>query len=155
MSFSFFHGSTNTNDAETNTATAVKSTNMTFGLAISHEEGMYLGSIYDVYLKNEGNGNLQDSNLGLSIGFTDRGSYIIYHHFFTSNYELNSTTKYKGIGMGVDVGYQAKLAYGFSIGAQFSYKKINFKEKTVAAEATSTDFSRETVLPSIILGFSF
>lgn len=155
MSFSIFHGSTNTNDKETNTSTTNKNSTMTFGLGTTHSEGMYLGSIYDLTVKNDGDGNLQDANLGLSVGFVDRGSYIIYNYFFNSSYELDSITKYKGTGMGVDIGYQTKLGAGFSIGAQFSYKKLNFKKKILNGEETDLDYSRETILPSMILGFSF
>lgn len=155
MSLAIYHGSTNTNDGDTSTSTTNKNSNMAIGLGAAHEEGMYLGSIYDLTVKNDGSGNLQDSNLGLSVGFVDRGSYIIYHHFFSANYERDSTTKYKGTGMGFDVGYQMPLGYGFSVGGQFAYKKFKFKEKTVNTEKTDTDYSRETILPSIILGFSF
>lgn len=116
---------------------------------------MYLGTIYDLTMKNDGNGNLQDSNIGVSVGFSDKGCYLLYHYFFTSNYHLDATTKYQGTGMGFDMGYQVSLGKGFSLGGQISYKKMNFKERIINGEEIGTDYSRENILPSFIFGFSF
>lgn len=155
LSIGAYHGSTTSHDRETNISRSNKSTNLTFGLGTTHSEGIYLGTIYDLNLKNDGNGNLQDYNLGVSLGFTDKGCYIVYHHFFKSEYQLDSTTKYHGVGMGFDMGYQASLGAGFSLGAQFSYKKLNFKDKIVNSEKIGADYSRENILPSLVFGFSF
>tara|TARA_B110001454_G_C12723340_1_gene436794 strand:+ start:10703 stop:11236 length:534 start_codon:yes stop_codon:yes gene_type:complete len=155
LSISAHHESATTKDNQVDTTTSSKSSNITFGLGATLNGGMYLGSIYDVAIKNEGNNNFQDSNLGFSVGFTDRGAYMTYHHFFNSVYYLDSNTKYLGDGYGFDLGFQMILGEGFSIGGQFSYKKTNLNNKIVNGETTPADYGRETIYPSVILGFSF
>lgn len=155
MSIGVHYGSATNHDKDTDTSASSKSTNLTLGLGTSHSEGMYLGTVYDLNLKNNGNGNLQDSNLGISVGFTDKGCYLVYHHYFRSEYQLDSTTIYQGTGMGFDMGYQASIGAGFSLGGQLSYKKINLKDKIVNSEKTSANYMRENILPSLVFGFSF
>jgi hypothetical protein len=155
ISLSLYHGATTNTDHEAGTSSTTKSSNTNFAIGSTHKLGMYFGTIYDLTIKNDGTGNLQDSNLGLSFGFSDRGSYITYHHFLSTSFHLDSVTKYQGTGMGADMGYQLKIGAGFSLGGQFSYRKTTFKEKWVNGQKSAADYSREVLFPSLILGFSF
>ena len=150
---SFFY---KTQKNKSNDSVVSEETIKTFSLRIGPTlaGGFYLGGIYEHQVTDQGSSELKDTNLGASVGFTHKGSYIVLHYFPKSTKDLNRATELRGKGFGLDMGYQFSMTSVFSLGAQLAYRSLEFDESHTSNGSTDTDFKYTQLVPMISLGFT-
>lgn len=152
---SFYFSSVKTTDNDMNTK--VEQTNMIMSTRVgwTMNGGFYVGGIYESKILDDGSDEFKSKNIGASIGFTESGSFIVYHHLFNVSSEVSSNTEYTGKGSGFDFGHHFQLNEMFSLGAQLSIRSYDFDESDVSGTNSKINIEKSTTIPMLSLGITF
>jgi len=152
---SLFYSNSESKNNDTGDKTQETNLFISTRLGVTLKGGLYIGAIYDLETTDDGTDKLETSNMSLSLGFTENGSYIVLHYFMDTSREISSTTTYTGKGKGVDFGHHFKIGNTFSLGAQISFRTIQFDTSDVSGAESNIDIETERAIPMLTFGFTF
>ena len=156
LSSSNFVTSSQQDNGETGESTKITDAYISTRIGYTLEGGFYLGWVDESQVTGDGTADLESTNKGITVGFTDLGCYSAFHYFTESTKELASNTLLTGKGgWGLDIGRQFELGSVLSFGAQISYRSITYKEKTLEGLVSSTNFQSKTWQPMVTFGLTF
>lgn len=132
------------------------STYYDLNLGYTWGNGLYAGAIYGARNTNNGTDTTTDTYMGASFGYSNNGWIAILHYLVSAENELSTTTSLiEGSGIGADIGYLWSVNNTFSIGVELNYRSLSFKKFKSGTTETEADTSLSTMLPFLVLGFSF
>lgn len=136
--------------------------NMDLLLGYKMSSGLYLGGMYESNSRKENKSGYTDSTggLGASVGYMNSGFMLIAHLFLTSEGKEKSggvENKWsKGSAMGFDIGYQFNVSGPFNLGAELSYRSMEFKKvESGGVSADNVSWKMSGYEPKLVFGFMF
>lgn len=117
---------------------------------------IYFGGIYSSYSQNTDTNSPARTATGLSIGYHNQGFFADFNYFLMSEYQSGATTTWKdGSGFGLDFGYNVMMSSNFYVGAELTYKTLEYKKINVGGADVSATNKVTEMLPLLNLGFYF
>lgn len=127
-----------------------------YRIGYTFPQGLYFGGVYDLNKETQSSSTLTESRLGLSAGYAMKGWFFVGHYFFDLKKELSSTQELqKGSGIGMDVGYTVPLGSNINLGAQLSFRALEYQEISSGGSTQSADYKESQLYPLIVLGTTF
>ena len=130
-------------------------TSYDFRLGYLHPSGLYLGGMYIMTSRDDGNYNEKGFAVGPTVGFSHyAGFYALFTYFLMAENKVAADTTFTdGMGPQVDIGWAFPLTSSFHLGPQITYRSITYDKVdpgAVALETTQTE-----IVPAINLWFNF
>jgi len=143
----------NNNDTGIHTEETVKIMSTRIGYTL--KGGFYLGVIDEAQDTNNGSDTLKTTHKGGSVGISQDGSYIIYHSLTESKTDIDALTSYSGKGSGMDFGHHFQVGDTLSIGAQLSFRTLEFDRAETDGITSKIDVTTHWMRPMITFGLTF
>jgi len=136
----------------------VESTSTYYDLNLGYTwgNGLYVGAIYGARTSGNGTTDTTDTYMGASVGYSNNGWIAVLHYLVSAEDELSATVKLiEGSGFGADLGYMWSVSNWFSIGMALNYRSLSYKKYDNGTTEVEADTSESSMLPFLLLGFSF
>jgi len=111
----------------------------------------YFGALYNTYSSGSSPA-LKHTHMGPSIGYVMGGFNAVFSYLLDVQQDVSATSKYKGTGMQLDVGYAFNLG-SWAMGPQFSY--TSFAYSKLDTSGVETDVNPELKITQILPKFAF
>lgn len=109
--------------------------------------GMYVGTIFQHQIGETYKGYASSNAWGVSLGFSESGSYINAHYLFSADTKIGSEKTSDGQGYILEFGHLYNIYECLSIGAQIAYQSTFYDNNSELEESNFT--------PMLSLGFNF
>lgn len=112
--------------------------------------GFYIGGLYTSRSNTITQTTTSGSATGVSFGYMGQAGLFVQGHYLMS---ATSGTYSEGSGMQLDVGYKAGVGSGLLLGAELTYRNIDYKKDSGNANLAS--YKTTEVLPMVSIGYLF
>ena len=124
-------------------------------LGYAMSSGLYLGGYYGLKPTKSGSTTLNHNEMGADLGYYAGAFNILATYILSAEDDQSSTTKIKGSGLGVTLGYIFG-AGGWGFGPQVTYSMITYnKQVSSGTESTISDIKVTSITPKFAFWFRF